>query len=55
MTATSTRTSSRSTPMLFSRQRQLLQLLDVAIGDLSAAHDADPERLSHGHADGAGW
>lgn len=32
MTATNARTSSRSTPMLYSRQRQLLQLLDALGG-----------------------
>ena len=38
MTATTTRTSTRSTPMLFSRQRQLLQLLD-ALGGTSGMLD----------------
>jgi hypothetical protein len=38
MTATTARTSTRSTPMLFSRQRQLLQLLD-ALGGTSAMLD----------------
>jgi hypothetical protein len=38
MTATTARTSSRSTPMLFSRQRQLLQLLD-ALGGTSGMLD----------------
>jgi hypothetical protein len=38
MTATTARTSTRSTPMLFSRQRQLLQLLD-ALGGTSGMLD----------------
>ena len=38
MTATTTRTSTRTTPMLFSRQRQLLQLLD-ALGGTSGMLD----------------
>jgi len=38
MTATTNRTSTRTTPMLFSRQRQLLQLLD-ALGGTSAMLD----------------
>jgi len=38
MTATTTRTSTRTTPMLFSRQRQLLQLLD-ALGGTSCMLD----------------
>lgn len=38
MTATTARTSARSTPMLFSRQRQLLQLLD-ALGGTSGMLD----------------
>lgn len=38
MTAMTTRTSTRSTPMLFSRQRQLLQLLD-ALGGTSGMLD----------------
>lgn len=38
MTATTARTSTRSTPMLFSRQRQLLQLLD-ALGGSSGMLD----------------
>ena len=38
MTATTARTSTRTTPMLFSRQRQLLQLLD-ALGGTSGMLD----------------
>lgn len=38
MTATTTRTSTRTTPMLFSRQRKLLQLLD-ALGGTSGMLD----------------
>jgi hypothetical protein len=38
MTATTSRTSTRTTPMLFSRQRQLLQLLD-ALGGTSGMLD----------------
>lgn len=38
MTATTARTSTRTTPMLFSRQRQLLQLLD-ALGGTSSMLD----------------
>lgn len=39
MTATTARTSTRMTPLLFARQLQLLQLLDQGIEHQNAAHD----------------